>query len=463
MEDLVFAIAVFVCGLSLLYVFFIDLKQRDTIYFPASVILIFALQFVVLPVCLFFFQIGFHPDFPQAKADVDLFIIAEWVAAIFFIAFAWGFKYGNKKKLRYILFIKENTSEGRIVIWLFFISIVAFSIFVFLYGGINYVLENASKIRSGYDENKNYLGAFFKLFSYYIEFVLFFSYAKLLEKKDTKWRIIFLFLIILCFGKSMADAGRGGLLNIILGIFFISNLHSSKLSIKKIATLAVLVYLVTIFGKSFLFQLYVGVEFGDVVARSSSMEKMESFLVEFSHPFLSLILGLSDAGVTGARFFSDFFVWLIKPLKLIGIPVADSVSYYNTYLFAGEWASDIPPGIVAFAYHEGGVFFVPIFGFFMGFLLNRIDFFVKELTRATVRRKAFALATAGIILIYLPFIYGNTDPALFIQWFLAYILLFAFLLLMGIFKLRKLKQCSARREPRSTPIFRETRGETGSS
>lgn len=436
MSSILFVSLQLFVAISIATVCVIDIFSKNKSYFPTYIALTLFIQFAINPAFIYFYGIGVNPAFPY-EIDHQLITLASGVTAIFFLAFAFGFWFASKKTNIYYLRQSTLTNENLVVSVLFIISVLAFLQFVSAYGGLDYVLLNASSIRGGGDSNKNYLGAFFKMFTYFLELVVFYVFSKYLKTQERKWLFLFLFLFLLGILKSFADAGRGGMLNLLIGLFFITIFIQRRFQFLYFLILVPIILFVIIFGKTFLFEVYSGTNFDTVSGYTSTLDKIDSFLMEFSHPFLSIVLALKNE-IGGNRYFVDFFIWILKPLRLLGISIPDSISYFNTYQFRGEWDSEIPPGLVAFFYYQGGLILLPIFGFITGYALRMLDRFMLLSASQARPYQALTNALLGIISIYIPFAFGNADPALFIQWCLIYLMLFVIFRITRIIKIKKI-------------------------
>lgn len=406
-----------------------DLLVKKTSYFLSYVFVAIALSYVVSPFGVFFFEFGVNPhqEVEVATLRGDM-VYASVVVSIFLLGTILGFLIPNTR--RFVSFEFEKT-ELPFVLILFVIVLFCFYFFVSSYGGVEYVLNNISRIRSGTDENKNYLGAFVRLFTYYIEFLVFFFYVRFFINKNLKNFLLFIIIFALGVAKAVLDGGRGGLINLFIGILFLSiYLKGGRMPLIYLLICFAIALIVGLYGKVYIFQI---VGNTDVVLQDMEyLVKFEKVLKEYSHQFHSLVVAINHE-LGGDRLFQDFYVWILKPLKLFGYDIPDSISYYNTNVIKGVWDSEIPPGIVAFSYYEGGGLFVPLLGIFFGFLIKHFDSLVVN-TISSNGNVSLTYPFLAIVSIYMPFAFSNSDPALFIQWTLAYTILFG-----SVYFTRKLK------------------------
>jgi len=304
-----------------------------------------------------------------------------------------------------------------------------------MYGGIEYVLQNISQIRSGTDDNKSYLGAFFKMFSKYLSVVLLiYFYYYITSKKHLKtYKVNFvkakvLILFLLATSLMLMSGGRGGVISIAISMFLLYNLQYKSIKWKYIIPIVIFSLLIIFFGKTIIFQLFTGQEI--FYKEIDTHKYISKLLLEFAYPYISLINALHlDLGAD--RMFFDFFAWIFKLLKLFGINEVDSISYYNTYHLIGMWDSNVPPGVVAFLYIEGGVLFIPIGAFIFGILFSYMDKIIYSLSFSN---NPLLLAITVIMIMQISRLLQNTDFALVIQSSLVYLILICHLFLFDYIK-----------------------------
>lgn len=402
----------------------ISLKRGGS-YFAAYVTLNLMFMYIVVPVSNWYFKVGIHEYYSSFfLRDGNSILYASFLVLVF--AFSYFLAFVLAGSIGSYIRTDINIDKPRFAYGLFFVSVSCFLLFAYSYGGVSYVYENASKIRSGLDEGKNYLGAFFKLFTYYIEYVVFFFFARIYYYNNPGriWRtVFFLAFFVIALIKSLADGGRGGIINLLIGlIFIVIAFNRWRLPKIKVAAAFVVAVFVGLYGKIFLFQL-----FGEGSLSFSEVERapiIDQVVREYSHQFSSLVLAV-DKNLAFERFYIDYFIWLLKPLKFLGVPVLDSISYFNTYQATGVWDSEIPPGVIAFNYYQGGFFGVALAGFIVGALVKWIDGLIANTVKYNSTISSYVVC--AILFIYMPFAFLNADPALFIQWVLVYIILFVYL------------------------------------
>ncbi|MGD9859928.1 MAG: O-antigen polymerase [Marinobacterium sp.] len=250
----------------------------------------------------------------------------------------------------------------------------------------------------------------------------------------------FIFFVVLF--KSYLDGGRGGIIIDFIGLFFVFYWFSGKINISYLLAVLVFSIFIGFFGKTFIFSLYSDSSqnnyFYDIL---NEIKFFDGVVIEYSHQYLSLLVAVqNDLG--GSRLFADFIYWLMKPLKLLGFSVADSIAYYNTYIIKGKWDSEIPPGALAFAYYQGGLIFIPLFGIFLGVFFSKLNSaIINSIQHSKYNGESYALVLSICVILttYFPFSVVNSDPALFVQWSFCFIILFFVFVFLGVVKFRKIK------------------------
>ncbi|RDH43208.1 O-antigen polymerase [Zooshikella ganghwensis] len=332
---------------------------------------------------------------------------------------------------------KNNNSFIFIFIVIFIVATCFYLLYVKSYGGWEYVLNNISSIRSGRDQNKNYLGAFFKMFGYYYNFLYYALLCYILGRYNkfsltVKIFSVVLFLLFLLFivFKSILDGGRGALIFVFVGSMFCCFIYGKKISIIHLSLLLFLMLSVILFGKTHIFQLYKS------SSASFDFKEISYYLIkifkEFSYPYLSLVNSLYQ-DEAGSRFFVDLISWIFKPFKLLGFDVVDAVSYYNTYLIIGKWDSMIPPGVIAFWFQQGGIFSIPFGALIVALIFKVLD---KTYLYSIKSKDPFVCSYCIFIVYWFSNIFNSCDIALIIQNFTVFIILLFLLCVSGIFKVK---------------------------
>lgn len=392
-----------------------------------------ALMFFFVPLFIRITGDGVSPNFISYNFPkrLDLFFLFLPLASG--TVFCFLLAYHSTTKFRYrIEFLMP--SPIRFIFVLTAIGAGSWLTYIQLYGGLDYVLQNISRIRSGTDENKNYLGALFRIFSDFLIFAAFFSFSHYRAK--TRWALpVFIILFAFAFGKLFLDGGRGGLINLFIGIYFIFVQSSGKIGFHLVMILTTVSYYIGTYGKILLFSLFTDIPLEVLLYNAAEASGgLANFVTEYSHQFLSTLIALEYSSVISDRFGVDLFVWLIKPLKLLGVPVPDSVSFYNTYLITGDWDSEVPPGIIALGLYNFGVPFFWISIFLWGILCATLD---KSFRNSGSATDPNVRAMYAIFFVFLQFGLMNADPALLFQWLIGVISLVFFLRFFRFYKCRR--------------------------
>lgn len=342
---------------------------------------------------------------------------------------------GGKIKQTYWSIKQINISDRSLFqysILFFILSIFFFFFFISKYGGFDYVIANLSRIRSGVDENKSYLGAFMLILSDIIV-VSFIICLYLKFKGFFRGKVIasLFFYIILAsvFFKFFIGAGRANI--VLLFIYITLSYYFIKTKIPyRFLFIGIPISLFVIFyGKVFLFNIFSesnSIAFVDARNNQESYSYFSMFIHEFNHQFFSMSNFLENN--YESRYMKDYWVWLLKPLKLFdkSNTFYDSISYYNTYLINRKWDSEIPPGFIGLSYINGSLIALTIQSLLWGKLTKWLDLLFKN---SDFKNKGILFVIYILIFNYGWFIFQNGDPALIIQYGLIYILLFSYLII----------------------------------
>ncbi|AVQ87625.1 hypothetical protein C7R88_10165 [Plesiomonas shigelloides] len=383
------------------------------------------------------YQILFHsglvttssPFYNFLNLPEEYFFYASFLVLVFFIALIVGLRI-NIKVFRVV---PGRHGYAQISFFLLVFSFFAFFMFVKGYGGFSYVMEYAANIRSGTDPNKSYLAAFFRMFTYYLEFVFLVFYCAYLIKSKlfSRYLLILLILFPIVLFKLVLDSGRAGFISFFVMCVFCYWYINGRPPILKLLAVLFLSVVIVIYGKTLIFPFFTGRE--SVASENVSfIISLNRFFEEFAHPYFSTVVTLYSNS-SSERLFGDFFYWFLKPLKFIFDDIPDSVSYFNTYMVTGHWDSMIPPGGVAFSLQQGGYLFVPIFGFLLGVFYSCVD---KVVSRSDAREAPLIVAFFAIVTLYFPGFVLSADIALVLQAFFVFFILFFFLFILGYFKIK---------------------------
>lgn len=435
----------FLMPIFLIFIY-LDIRKNSLLGLGTWVGVVLLVIYFFVPFYLYIYESGYSLNFKYLNHS---FIRLESFLICFVFLLSYFVSYFFTPKSKLIIYSKVTPQKARkfvFVILLF--ALFCYFLFFYFYGGFGYVLSNISYIRSGSDLNKSYIGAFFRLFTYYLEFVMFFFFADALYKKyyggfnRLKDVGICFFIFFVVLFKSYLDGGRGGIIIDFIGLFFVFYWFSGKINISYLLAVLVFSIFIGFFGKTFIFSLYSDSSqnnyFYDIL---NEIKFFDGVVIEYSHQYLSLLVAVqNDLG--GSRLFADFIYWLMKPLKLLGFSVADSIAYYNTYIIKGKWDSEIPPGALAFAYYQGGLIFIPLFGIFLGVFFSKLNSaIINSIQHSKYNGESYALVLSICVILttYFPFSVVNSDPALFVQWSFCFIILFFVFVFLGVVKFRKIK------------------------
>lgn len=353
------------------------------------------------------------PRFLINYYDIDS-ILPLFVVIIFFVSIFLGSIIFDRVDFK----IKLESSHNLIRKTALFLFIIGFSslfFFIYNYGGLEYVLSNMSQIRSGTDDNKNYLAAFVNSFSKYINlsFFIMLSFWMIIKKlSNFDYILLFIFTLLTLFSIYLS-AGREAGIAFLISILVIYLAVYKKIPILTVSIFSVFSFMYILFGKTFLFALnndnFDKDEFIDSNFFSTINNSYNIIVSEFSHQYLSLVNFMqSDYDF---RFFGDYAYWLFKPFKLLGFSIPDSISYYNTFIIHGVWDSEIPPGGIAFGYIQFGAVGVIIHGFILGCFFKFFDVVFDPKNQ----NNPILLGFYAVLVTSFTYMLSNSDPALFLQ------------------------------------------------
>lgn len=365
-------------------------------------------------------------------------IIPILIVFVFLVTFLFGAKIPLKIYNYY--FYLEEKSNIRIELLLWIIGGGALWFYIYSYGGLIYFLENMSQIRSGTADIKNYFAAFVFSFVKYLNLAFLIVFIRFLKNGFYNKLHVFLMFVffISCIFSLYLSAGREDAISFMISILAAYYFVKRRIPILGSLIVGILSLFYIVFGKTFLFAL----NREDFDAHSFIQEKMwDDFLnsfnlviYEFTHQYLSLINFLEND--FEFRYFGDYFYWIFKPFKLIGLDIPDSISYYNTYLIYSVWDSEIPPGAIAFGYISAGMVGV----IFHAVLLGMVVCIFDKLFNPKNQSNTVMLAFYCFMVSSLTFLISNSDPALFIQNRLPHFLFM--IIILSFYKIRLKKRFS---------------------
>lgn len=353
------------------------------------------------------------PRFLRNYYDIES-IFPLFVIIIFFISMFFGSIFFDKIDFKFKLEASHNLIR-KTAIFLFAIGFVSLLFFIYTYGGLDYVLSNMSQIRSGTDDNKNYLAAFVSSFSKYmnLSFFIMLSFWMINKKiSNFDYFLFFIFALLTLFSIYLS-AGREAGIAFLISILVIYLAVYKKIPALTVAIFSIFSFMYILFGKTFLFALnnenFDKDDFIDNNFLSTISNSYNIIVSEFSHQYLSLVNFMQYD--YSFRFFGDYAYWLFKPFKLLGFNIPDSISYYNTFIVHGVWDSEIPPGGIAYGYIQFGVLGVIIHGFILGCFFKFFDVVFDPKNQ----KNPILLGFYAVLVTSFTYMLSNSDPALFLQ------------------------------------------------
>lgn len=353
------------------------------------------------------------PRFLRNYYDIES-IFPLFVIIIFFISMFFGSNFFDKVGFKFKLEANENLIR-RTTLFLFTMGFISLSFFIYTYGGLDYVLSNMSQIRSGTDDNKNYLAAFVSSFSKYINlsFFIMLSFWMINRKLSIfDYLLLFIFTLLTLFSIYLS-AGREAGIAFLISILVIYLAVYKKIPILTVSIFSIFSFLYILFGKTFLFALNnENFDKDDFIDNNFLLTISNSYNIivsEFSHQYLSLVNFMQYD--YSFRFFGDYAYWIFKPFKLLGFDIPDSISYYNTFIVHGVWDSEVPPGGIAFGYIQFGILGVIIHGFILGCFFKFFDVIFDPKNQ----NNPILLGFYAVLVTSFTYMLSNSDPALFLQ------------------------------------------------
>lgn len=353
------------------------------------------------------------PRFLRNYYDIES-IFPLFVIIIFFISMFFGSIFFDKVDFKFKLETSHNLIR-KTAIFLFAIGFGSLLFFIYTYGGLDYVLSNMSQIRSGTDDNKNYLAAFVSSFSKYmnLSFFIMLSFWMINKKISNFDYFLFVIVALLTLFSIYLSAGREAGIAFLISILVIYLAVYKKIPALTVAIFSIFSFMYILFGKTFLFALsnenFDKDDFIENNLLSTIGNSYNIIVSEFSHQYLSLVNFMQYD--YSFRFFGDYAYWLFKPFKLLGFNIPDSISYYNTFIVHGVWDSEIPPGGIAYGYIQFGVLGVIIHGFILGCFFKFFDVVFDPKNQ----KNPILLGFYAVLVTSFTYMLSNSDPALFLQ------------------------------------------------
>lgn len=156
----------------------------------------------------------------------------------------------------------------------------------------------------------------------------------------------------------------------------------------------------------------------------------DSFLGNFAHPVISMLVVDKTLDQIGFRYFYDYIQGLMFFFKIIGLDFGNSLTYFNTYSIIGYMKSIVPPGYVALGYIQMniiGVVFSGVFFAFVGFFANFVR--LKLVPNSNLGKLYFAFVAANTF-------YHGEVRIIIMTFFLPFSLLLLFNYIINIRKIK---------------------------
>lgn len=333
---------------------------------------------------------------------------------IFYLSSIIGYK-TYRVKIDYEYYIpNEKTFVFRTALFIMIFSAVLFLLYCSLFGGFSFVMLNISSIRSGDVEIGNakldFLTKLYPVVIYAPVLLVPFWKKSLLGENGIK-RLYIIMSVIIAFTIRISTGSRGAFLTLFLILALgsiLSNLNSSRhgpftkasknntrnyILMTIIAFFAIvilrplLLYLnnLALYGQAYASDLLVTQLFSadGRYSINSTKDIFGSLLMSFSHYANTIELALLkvSSGEHENNYFMEFVAMLqsIIPSKLLGLTKMHSVTYYNSAYFGSE--ANIPPGIIGSAIYSGGMLWIVLYGYLVGYVGKRIDIFYARIKR----------------------------------------------------------------------------------
>lgn len=329
----------------------------------------------------------------------------NYALLIYIFLFYISYLAGTKVKFTCGSYVKDDdykyiipNEKNRVFRFAIISCILAFLLFIAycqMYGGIIRMLTNIAFIREGTIESDNaslqFINKLFRCAPFSIYLI---GGYKDLTFSEKIWRLLATILstiIVISYG------GRGILLTLFL-ILIIGDqfdkiyVEGKKVNIRKIVQIFIIVIFALVIYRPLLVVIgsvhggfdYVLQELKYTLSTStrynvSSFSGIISSISQSTdHYFVSLDIAnkFVNNGTHHCRLILEPLsaVLNIIPSKLLGISKPDTLTFLNSFYITGvKKLAQIPAGIIAEAYYSGGVFFVVMYGFLVGYIGRRID------------------------------------------------------------------------------------------
>ncbi len=318
-------------------------------------------------------------------------IIMAWSSLLFFIV---GFimidtiKIMYKKKVAREIDNKINNKINKVAFYFIFLYLL---ILLFTYH--NTSVENIYEIRSGLLEG-SWLNYFVSLILQGVKYSIIFIFLK--SKVSKVYILIFLFISM--YVELNSGVGRFNfLVDFTIMVMLIFNLSAYKIGL--VLIVGFFLSMPIIFSlKSIIYMIA-----SDTFSLINIMELLERpfdfslYINNFGHPVVSLLMIEPLIEKIGYRYFYDYIHDFLFFLRVIGLDVDGTLTYYNSKNLIGKFESIVPPGYFAYGYMQLsylGVFFSGVFYRLLGLLGKKIYFVIGSNSEAAKFLIAFLFANS---------------------------------------------------------------------
>ena len=235
------------------------------------------------------------------------------------------------------------------------------------------------------------------LFALLLIFVQSLGFCCLFEAERRGSILIFVTFAVSVLFLSVSIGGRVNLLTLI-GMLLIFYKFPVKVSIVLSIVFIPLTLPILLNGKVIIAALSTGADLANSFANIyGQSDYLPSISDNFGHVFVSFQVVDSLIEKVGFRYFYDYIHGFMFYLRVLGIQVSDSLTYYNTEILIGERVSIIPTGFLSFGYVQFG---------FVGIIASGVFYrFIGHFTETLSNKLFFSGRMPGF---YLSFIAANT-------------------------------------------------------
>jgi hypothetical protein len=217
-----------------------------------------------------------------------------------------------------------------------------------------------------------------------IQFTVLFHLTNLKKRKIAIGLVLLSVLVAI-----NSSVGRTNLLLSFLILFLLlTNIKSNKLSILVFLSVSIFTPILLVL-KTLIYQVSVSGTFSIDELMNSTID-IGLYFDSFGHVIASFVYVEDLINLMGYRYFYDFIQGPLFYLKIIGVDVDNSITYYNTKVLLGVNKSIIPPGYLAMGFLQlsyVGVFFAGVFYGGLGRLVEYIYLsfgYKNEVTKFTL-------------------------------------------------------------------------------